>query len=943
MSSSSSHETSHPSQTQQSTPATTATKRRNPVACRRCRRLRSKCIHHVNKAPCDACNKAGPEVASECYFPRRGEKDVDRQFRSRPFAVPHAAPLREDTDGIPVTQSLDRTPREHTHTAPSIDRLRYQFSNGSAKIHQVLIPAPGFRIEDVLPPMDEVIEGCRIFVTSYFQLGFIPKAVFLEDLISNPSSISKFLLTCILSISARFTPSLAQRYGGPRHATDYFLDIAKALVPAEMYRPSLERIQAFFLLAICQWGNGDGDRSSMDMGVAVRMAALLKLHCEETYLLDESCPTEQVVRSESARRVFWMIQSQENLHSGYKTPAPFPLEDITTLLPCSEADFAFGVAPPERAALAGTPPALFNSPLVHSPTRCLFATLIQAHSLWGTVARRAGRTAFSVNKAPPWDNESDHQKTLLELRTWEENIPARHKFSVWNLRGWKSESLHLAYLSITMVLRLSNIVTCRIYLENMLSALLGQSRTREPCDKSPSGFWEQTSLYLFTNVWNLYEQIEAFFTTRAPDEGFPQILVFCVYINGSLATYLWRNPALCPSLADKAETMAQRSLEILTELHVAWPTSSKWQRGLQQIATPLTGVSPADEAVVRSPSVQAGHRNTTASHVDVALSLLDHSSSSQGAASSMDPSPPLVEGVEPDAPHPSLVETSSFAQFGSGILSTPTNDMFDVELDNFLRGGFHYDLMGNWGMPNTVSKLPSRRISLAKPATSSSISTPNMTSISDSYAASGYGTVMGWGKRPALLLIDVCKAYWTPGSPLDVTGHEPSAKTPQVMQSLLAAARENNIPVYWTAVEFTEPNMADAGLFWLKAKTLSVWHKDDTRGLNEWMDGLVPREGEPVIKKKYPSGFFGTTLQTELTIKGVDTVVICGVSTSGCVRATTLDALQYGFRPMVVGSACGDRSDEIHQGNLFDLNAKYADVVSEADALESFKKGWSWQ
>jgi nicotinamidase-related amidase len=235
-----------------------------------------------------------------------------------------------------------------------------------------------------------------------------------------------------------------------------------------------------------------------------------------------------------------------------------------------------------------------------------------------------------------------------------------------------------------------------------------------------------------------------------------------------------------------------------------------------------------------------------------------------------------------------------------------------------------------------------------------------MTSISDSYAASGYGTVMGWGKRPALLLIDVCKAYWTPGSPLDVTSHEPSAQTPQVMRNLLAAARENNIPVYWTAVEFTEPNMADAGLFWLKAKTLDVWHKDDTRGLNEWMDGLVPREGEPVIKKKYPSGFFGTTLQTELIIKGVDTVVLCGVSTSGCVRATTLDALQYGFRPMVsplylfiamhaltvgqiVGSACGDRSDEIHNGNLFDLNAKYADVVSEADALESFKKGWSWQ
>lgn len=174
---------------------------------------------------------------------------------------------------------------------------------------------------------------------------------------------------------------------------------------------------------------------------------------------------------------------------------------------------------------------------------------------------------------------------------------------------------------------------------------------------------------------------------------------------------------------------------------------------------------------------------------------------------------------------------------------------------------------------------------------------------SDSYAASGYGTVMGWGRRPALVLIDVCKAYWTPGSPLDLTAHAPSAASPDVMRRLVSAAREAGIPIFWTAVEFTEPDMADAGLFWLKAKTLSVWHTEDTRGLADWVDGLAPQKGEPVVKKKYPSGFFGTTLQTELTVKGVDTVVLCGVSTSGCVRATTLDALQYGFRPMV-SSAC---------------------------------------
>ena len=168
-----------------------------------------------------------------------------------------------------------------------------------------------------------------------------------------------------------------------------------------------------------------------------------------------------------------------------------------------------------------------------------------------------------------------------------------------------------------------------------------------------------------------------------------------------------------------------------------------------------------------------------------------------------------------------------------------------------------------------------------------------------SYAASGFGTVMGWGRRPALILVDVCKAYWAPGSPLDTTAHAASAASPSVMRRLLATARMHSIPVFWTAVAFTEPEMADAGLFWLKAKTLDVWHKDDTRGLGEWMAGLEPQDGERVVMKKYPSAFLGTTLQTELMVRGVDTVVICGVSTSGCVRAMTLDALQYGFRPMV--------------------------------------------
>lgn len=100
-------------------------------------------------------------------------------------------------------------------------------------------------------------------------------------------------------------------------------------------------------------------------------------------------------------------------------------------------------------------------------------------------------------------------------------------------------------------------------------------------------------------------------------------------------------------------------------------------------------------------------------------------------------------------------------------------------------------------------------------------------------------------------------------------------------------------------MKYTSPNLSDAGLFYRKAKMLTVWQEGDTRGLDAFLEGLEPARDDTVIVKKFPSAFFGTTLAGELHVLGVDTLVICGVSTSGCVRASTLDAMQNGFRPMV--------------------------------------------
>ncbi|KAH8646816.1 Isochorismatase-like protein [Xylariales sp. PMI_506] len=139
---------------------------------------------------------------------------------------------------------------------------------------------------------------------------------------------------------------------------------------------------------------------------------------------------------------------------------------------------------------------------------------------------------------------------------------------------------------------------------------------------------------------------------------------------------------------------------------------------------------------------------------------------------------------------------------------------------------------------------------------------------SGSYARSGFAQRMGWGERPALLVIDVCKAYWSPSSPLSLLGNPAAEAVPDSIRRLLAAARAGGVPVVWSQVEYNRPDMADAGLFWRKSKVLDVWKQGDPRGLAECMEGIEPAEGDTVIIKKYASAFFGTALATELRVSG---------------------------------------------------------------------------
>lgn len=203
-------------------------------------------------------------------------------------------------------------------------------------------------------------------------------------------------------------------------------------------------------------------------------------------------------------------------------------------------------------------------------------------------------------------------------------------------------------------------------------------------------------------------------------------------------------------------------------------------------------------------------------------------------------------------------------------------------------------------------------------------------SLEEGYRDAGFGGDLGWGTRPALVVVDLARAYFTAGSDLDLGSRSCLESAARVLQ----AARDAGHPVVHTRVAYS-PGGVDGGLFFRKVRGLR--HFVDGDPLGEPEPAVAPRPGEVVVTKQYASGFFGTTLASTLTALGVDTVVVVGVSTSGCVRATTLDALQHGFRPVVVREAVGDRDPGPHEANLFDLQAKYADVLSEDEVVSHLR------
>jgi maleamate amidohydrolase len=191
----------------------------------------------------------------------------------------------------------------------------------------------------------------------------------------------------------------------------------------------------------------------------------------------------------------------------------------------------------------------------------------------------------------------------------------------------------------------------------------------------------------------------------------------------------------------------------------------------------------------------------------------------------------------------------------------------------------------------------------------------------------GFHGRAGFGKRPALVVVDMSVGFTDPASPL----HCDLEEVVSAIERLLVATRAARLPVVYTTVAYDDAGRETAAVFIDKVPALltleagSRWVEIDPR--------LAPKAGDPVVRKLFASAFYRTPLASLLAAQQCDGVIATGASTSGCVRATAVDALQHGYRVVVPREAVGDRNVAAHEANLYDIDAKYGDVLPIEEVL----------
>jgi maleamate amidohydrolase len=196
----------------------------------------------------------------------------------------------------------------------------------------------------------------------------------------------------------------------------------------------------------------------------------------------------------------------------------------------------------------------------------------------------------------------------------------------------------------------------------------------------------------------------------------------------------------------------------------------------------------------------------------------------------------------------------------------------------------------------------------------------------DVYQRQGFGNSSGFGARPALLVVDFVNGF---NDPAQFGGGNIAAAIDKT-RGLLQAVRGRQLPVVFTRIVYAEDG-SDRGMFCLKAPGLAAL--TESAKASQVVPELDPRPGEYVLRKTQPSAFFGTDLVAWLVRKGVDTLLVTGCTTSGCVRASVIDSMSYNFRTVVVTDCVGDRALGPHEANLFDMAQKYADPMTSEQVI----------
>ncbi|MCY4192443.1 MAG: isochorismatase family protein [Rhodospirillaceae bacterium] len=201
----------------------------------------------------------------------------------------------------------------------------------------------------------------------------------------------------------------------------------------------------------------------------------------------------------------------------------------------------------------------------------------------------------------------------------------------------------------------------------------------------------------------------------------------------------------------------------------------------------------------------------------------------------------------------------------------------------------------------------------------------------DVYKTQNFGNSSGWGRSPALLIVDFVNGFT---DPVKFGGGNIQEAIENTMV-LLDACRSYRLPIIFTRVVYADDG-SDNGVFCVKAPSLATLTEDNPD--SHVVDALKPVDGELIARKQQPSAFFGTNLHSWLTMRGVDTIIQTGCTTSGCVRASVIDALSYNYRNVIVTDCVGDRAISPHEANLFDMGQKYGDLLTCEETLEALAR-----